>query len=614
MARGEAASELLTVFVWKINRGDTNKGEDGLAAVVEATPPRQNPVQGIVMMAQTGRSTYDTDVIVIGAGPIGLTAACALGHHGVKTRVFEERSKPKPNSRANNVWARVQELLQGIGVRDALAEVSYKVEKQTALLDGKPLDQVPLNEVKSPFAKVLYSGQDVIEKTLSEQAAAKGAPVERGRRVTALTQDADGVTVTVAAVGEDGKPTGPIETVRGRYLVGADGDTGFTRKAVGLDFETTRMPDRANWSIDAKLKWQRSTDADQLWFFVYHNGFAGVLPVWEGYHRMFFLEDMTHLPDRELTLDEAQARAREITGDATLTFSDPIWFSQNKFQHGVAPGYAKGRVFLAGDAGHWTMPIGGQGMNAGMHDAVCIAWRLAMALSGQAGPTVLASYGEERQRQHAELDERQTTGFKRLAYRGRIADAALDLAGQVIPNLGSKLFGSDDLQQLSVAYRESALSADHLKLKQALKRGVPHAGDRAPNADLIASDGKTTTLFPLLYNAEGHSWGWNLLAFDGRDAKAEPLLRRAAAEVASYAFVRSTLIVSAPEAMADEAAAKDSLSDLDGAAHATYGLNDTPALVLVRPDGHIAFRGPASRPELLQQYCQQTFSPSQAAA
>ena len=88
-------------------------------------------------MAQASQSTFDTDVIVIGAGPIGLTAACALGHHGVRTRVFEERAKPKPNSRANNVWARVQELLHRIGVRDALAEFSDEIGKQTALLAGK---------------------------------------------------------------------------------------------------------------------------------------------------------------------------------------------------------------------------------------------------------------------------------------------------------------------------------------------------------------------------------------------------------------------------------------------------------------------------------------------
>ena len=133
-------------------------------------------------MTQATESTYDADVFVVGAGPVGLTAACALGHHGLAVRVFEERTEPRAHSRANNIWARPQELLEGIGVRAALAENSYLIEKQTALLDGVPLDQDPLDQVKSPFPKVLYSGQDVMEKTLTAQAAAKGAPVERGRR------------------------------------------------------------------------------------------------------------------------------------------------------------------------------------------------------------------------------------------------------------------------------------------------------------------------------------------------------------------------------------------------------------------------------------------------
>lgn len=247
-------------------------------------------------------------------------------------------------------------------------------------------------------------------------------------------------------------------------------------------------------------------------------------------------------------------------------------------------------------------------MNAGMHDAVSIAWRLAMTLAGQAAPVVLESYDKERHDQHASLDERQTTGFGRLVYRNKAEDLALNVAGKLVPNLGSRIFGSDDLQQLSVAYPDSPLSEDHLKLRQVLKRGVPHAGDRAVDAKLIKSDGQTVTLFPILYNQEGCSWGWNLLGFDGRDPKSETVLRQAAAQVALWNFARPTFIVSAPEAMVSEAAAQDSLSDLDGVAHAAYGLEDTPALVLVRPDGHIAFRGPASQPDLLKSYCEKTFA------
>ena len=256
--------------------------------------------------------TYDVDVIVVGAGPIGLITACALGHHGVKVRIFEKRLKPRAHSRANNVWARGQELLHSIGLRAPLAEHAYQIEKQTAFLNGSPLDQVPLDQVDSPFPKVLYSGQDVIEKTLEAQAAAKGAPVERGRDVTALEQDEHGVTITVDAVDEDGNSTGASEQLRCRYLVGADGDEGFVRSSLGLDFNKTKFTGRATRQIDAKLTWQRSTEHDQLWFFVYHHGFAGVLPVWQGYHRMFFLEDENVMPDRDPhRRRDADARARD---------------------------------------------------------------------------------------------------------------------------------------------------------------------------------------------------------------------------------------------------------------------------------------------------------------
>jgi hypothetical protein len=231
-----------------------------------------------------------------------------------------------------------------------------------------------------------------------------------------------------------------------------------------------------------------------------------------------------------------------------------------------------------------------------------------MTIAGHAGPVVLESYDGERRKQHAALDAQQTTGFRRIVYRSRIGDAALDAAGALVPNLGSKLFGSNDLQQLSVAYPDSQLSEEHLRLRQLLKRGVPQAGDRAPDAELIAWDGRTTTLFPLLYNAEGRSWGWNLLAFDGSDPVAAKALRSTSASLASWIFIRTTLVVSSPAAMTEEAVSRDSLSDLDGAAHAAYGLEGTPALVLVRPDGHIAFRGPATSPEKLLRYCEKTFA------
>lgn len=559
------------------------------------------------MTKPNDQATFDTDVLIVGAGPIGLTLACALGHHDVRCRILEERTKPKSYSRANNVWARPQELLASIGALDALAKKSYRVKQQTALLDGKPLDRAELAHVASPYPQVLYTGQDVIETTFSDLAAERGSAVERGRKVVAIEQDDTGVTVTLVACSkEDNAPDGPPERLRCRFLVGADGNEGTIRKAIGLEFETEKFEHRAIRQVDAKLKWRRSTQPDQLWFFLYHNGFAGVLPVWGGYHRFFFLEDDAIVPDRDPTLEEAQQRAREVIGDETLTLSDPIWVSHGRFKHGVASHYARGRVFLAGDAGHTTLPIGGQGMNAGMHDSIELAWRLAMTLAGHATPLLLDSYDVERQGEHARLDADQASGFRHLVYRSTLADYALDAAAKFVPNLGSRLFGSDDLQQLSVKYPKSPLSEDHMGLRQVLRSHVPHAGDRAPDADVTDGHGNPTTLFAHIYNPDGHTWGWSLLAFDGRQEDAGPQLLTALAEVRSWDWIRPRLILAAPGSQV-EMGDVTTLSDLDEVAHAAYALDGIPALILIRPDGHIAFRGPAQHPELLKQFCSKLF-------
>lgn len=552
--------------------------------------------------------TFDTDVLIVGAGPIGLITACALRHHGINCRVLEEKPEPSKYSKANNVWARTQELLDSIGIRAPLAENAYLVSRTNVFIDQVPLDEVKNDQVASPYPQALYTGQDIIEKTFTQQLEERGVSVERGRKAVTIEPDEDGVTVMVTETEQKDAPSGVYERLRCRFLVGADGTEGTVRKSLSLDFKTEKFEGRANHQADAKLSWQRSMDPNQLWFFTYHNGFAGIMPVWGGYHRLFFLEDDQLVPDRDPTLEEIQQRAREVTGDDTLTLTDPIWLSHSRFQHGVSPAYAKGRVYLAGDAGHFTLPIGGQGMNAGFHDAVGLAWRLAMTIQGHAGPAILDSYSPERQGAHADLDKRQAAGFRRLMYRNRIEDALLSAVGQAIPNIGSQLFGSDDLQQLSVSYPKSSLSEDHLDLRQLLKPSVPKAGDRAPDAKVTDSSGQTITLFLSIYNPDGQSLGWSLLAFDGRQGGAAQLLFTALDAVTGWNWVRPRLVLAAPLTPETKASSVTRLADRDGHAHSTYGLEGLSALVLVRPDGHIAFRGPADRPELLQAFCDRVFS------
>ncbi len=162
--------------------------------------------------------------------------------------------------------------------------------------------------------------------------------------------------------------------------------------------------------------------------------------------------DVIIVGDHDPTLEEIQALGRKATGDETLTLTDPIWFTHSRFQYGVSADCSRGRVFLAGDAGHLSLPIGGQGMNAGLHDAVEIAWRLAMTLRGEAAPVVLDSYGPERGGEHARLNDQQANGFRRVCYRSSVTDAALKAAARVMPGIGSLILGTDDFQQLAVGY------------------------------------------------------------------------------------------------------------------------------------------------------------------
>jgi 3-(3-hydroxy-phenyl)propionate hydroxylase len=537
---------------------------------------------------------FDAEVIVVGAGPVGLTAGCALRHHEVDCLILEERTEVRAYSRANNLWARPQELLASVGLRDAIAERAYPVRVVNFSMNSTPTTPVQIDDGTSPHPQVLYSGQDVIETTLIETYEGRGGRMQRGGRVVAIAQNGDGVTVTVRR-GDDG----PEECLRCRYLVAADGAKSTVRGRLGLGFEPERFEGRMNRQVDAKLSWRRSLEPDQLWFFYYERGFCGVMPVWGGYHRLFFLADDAGVPDRDPTLDEIQAVAREVTGDETLTLTHPQWLTHSRFQYGVSPGYSRGRVFLAGDAGHLSLPIGGQGMNAGLHDAVEIAWRLAAELRGTAAPVVLESYDAERGGEHARLSAQQAKGFRRTVYRGPVADVALGPAAKVVPGIGALLQGTNDLQRLSVSYPKSPLNEDHLSGVTHLRQRGPRAGERTPEAE-VTLGGRTSSLFPFIYNPDGVKTGWALLCFDGRSPEAGASRRAAIEAVAPWGWVRPRLVLADP---ACEVGGAPVLSDLDGKAHGAYGLEGQPSLVLVRPDRHIAYRDAAGRPERLAAYC-----------
>ena len=556
---------------------------------------------------RTGR---DVDVIIVGAGPIGLTLACALQHHGVSFRILEQKKGQSTDSKGHNLIARSQELLASIGVLDPLAKRAYRSPVVQILLEQRPFARTEDQGQGSPYNAALFSSQGAIEKVLSGVLADAGNHVEHGRQVTSFEEREGSVLVRVGDTPETEDDAGlPMEELRCRFLVGADGVKGLVRKTLGLDFEPEVMRNRATRQIDAKLSWRRSTNFDQAWFFLYPNGLAGVMPVWEGVYRLFFLEDEALVPQRDPTLEEMVRHAREVIGDETFTMTDPVWFSWGTFKHGVAPAFSKGRVYLAGDAGNTALPIGGQGMNTGLHDAVGLAWRLAMVLAGVGGQDILGSYGGERQGAHAALDKQQTKGFNQLMYhRGSAVDALAQGISGIVPNLTSKVFGGDDLDQLSLSYPDSSLSEDHFSSINPKRQGAPRAGARAPDARLTDAKGRDTTLFEQIYNPDGLSWGWRLLAFDGADRTSHTGLMKGLERVSHFPFIKPQMVIADVRTPKDNGEQHSQLYDFDELGHRAYDLAGTPALVLIRPDGHIAFRAPADLSKHLEAYCSRIFT------
>jgi len=541
------------------------------------------------------------DVVIVGAGPIGLATACALAHHGVRFRILERAHGISGESKGHNVIARAQELLHAIGVRDVLAEKGYHAPFTQFLLDQAPLARLDTSGSPSPFGPVLFSNQGVMEQVLTDVLTERGIQVEYGREVLDIREGDDDVSMVIASVDGDGNRTGREETVTCRYLVGADGAAGTVRKAVGLDYELQDFPGRALRQIDGKLSWRRPTKPDTAFFFLFPHGFSGILPVWEGNHRIFLLESSDAMPQRDPTREEMVARAREVTGDDTLEIEDPTWFSYREFSHGVSPGYAKERVFLVGDAGHRTLPIGGQGMNAGFLDASGIAWRLGMTIAGAAGPAVLASYGEERHGAHAALGKQQVRGFEQLMRRNALADDVIGKVAGVVPGIGSYVFGGSDLGEIEVAYPDSALSEDLFSRLNLKRRSAARAGERAPDARILTATGDTATLFDFIYNPNGHSWGWRLLLLDGGDRGSQAALKGAADLIADVAWVHPLLVI-ADVTTSSSSSGIDAIHDLDGTVHDAFGMATKAAIVLIRPDGHIAFRAPGDAGQALKDY------------
>jgi 2-polyprenyl-6-methoxyphenol hydroxylase-like FAD-dependent oxidoreductase len=321
-----------------------------------------------------------TDVLVVGAGPVGLATAVALMARGRQVTIADSQAEGQNTSRASVVYPRTLELLDPYGVSEQLAARGNHARRFTIRDHDRVLMTVPFDRLPTAYRYTLLVSQAVTEAVLLERLHQLGGTVLRPRTLTGVSQDSSGA---VAAFGDGGQ-------IHARYLVGADGMHSTVRDQTRIGFSASTSG--TSYSL-ADVHLSGGLPADEVAVYFSPEGQLVSVPFPDGSHKIVAnVSQAPHQPSVSFIQDLIDARGPRAK---PVVVHDIIWGSRFRIQHGVADRFHAGRVALAGDAAHDNSPLGGQGMNAGVGDAVALAAALDTAIEHDStGP--LAAYSATR--------------------------------------------------------------------------------------------------------------------------------------------------------------------------------------------------------------------------
>jgi 2-polyprenyl-6-methoxyphenol hydroxylase-like FAD-dependent oxidoreductase len=360
----------------------------------------------------------DTDVLIVGAGPTGLTLAASLLASGTRATIVDRQTAGANTSRAGAINARTLEVLEGLDVARRLVKEGVQAPRFTIRDGKKVLIPIDFSGLPSAYPYTLLLPQCDTERLLLDRVVELGGEVLRPKVLSAVTQDADGVTATF----EDGG------VIRAAYFVGADGMHSTVREQAGIGFHGDKYEQSF---VLADVRLTGEAPIDEVVLFWAAAGLTVVAPLPGGAFRVVApVDDAPEVPSAEFVQQILDDRGY---GVGRMTVTDVLWGSRFRIHHRVADTYRSGRILLAGDAAHVHSPAGGQGMNLGIQDAVALADALTQVLGG-APDAVLDDYAAAR-RPIAQQVIALTDRLTRLATLPRvlrpIRNVAMGLAGRI---------------------------------------------------------------------------------------------------------------------------------------------------------------------------------------
>ena len=433
-------------------------------------------------------------ILVVGAGPVGLTMAAELARYGVPVRIIDKAPAPSDKSKALVLWSRSLELIDRMGCGEDFVAAGLRVRAVNIAHGSSRIASVAFDALPTPHAYALMIPQNETERLMNRHLETLGVQVARS--VTLAGFSPGPASIAARLHHADGRE----EQVTTPWLIGCDGAHSTIRHTLGLAFEGDTLA--SEWMLaDVMLD---GVDGDQtemtMWW--HEDGILVFFPISPGRYRVVGdLGAPAEGAPRDPTLAEVQALI-DRRGPGGIMARDPIWLSTFRINERKIKDYRAGRVFLAGDAAHVHSPAGGQGMNTGMQDVMNLAWKLALVCRGEAhGDVLLDSFSTERSPVGQQV--LKTTG--RLTRVGTLHGTFLQTLRNHMASLLAGLAPvrrgiSEEMTELSIGYPQSPLSGPSAKGPAPGSRAPVHAGEipvgagTAPRFALFGAGTEAATL------------------------------------------------------------------------------------------------------------------------
>lgn len=516
-----------------------------------------------------------SEVLVVGAGPTGLTLACELWRHGTPCRIIERRGAPVDRSRAVDVQSRTLEVFARIGIVDQVLDSGRRLQAMSVYDGMKHMSRLHYEADGAPYPFLVALPQSDTERFLEQRLEALGGHVERGTRLKSLNVEAEYTNVEL--VGADGS----TEQVQVGWVAGCDGVASTVRDEVGIEFEG-KSAMRSFTTADATVDWH--LPGDEVSLFVSDTGFLMALPLREN-NRVRLISDGAPIKGRFGDAESLERMAAEHAG-ADLALHDAGFVGTYFVQRRLARTFQHNRVLLVGDAAHTFDPVGGHGMNQGIQSAFNLGWKLSSVANNRCNEALIATYASERRdaakRFSRDMDFAARLKLSQLDVDEDTHDRLMDFAVRATPLRRSVL---DSSIQPRHVYSSSLFVREDVASGFDSRPGAT-AGCRAP--DVQFGDGEDQRLHRLL-DGKRHT----LLLFAGANANnGLPLTRSliTIAETLHNRWTRSlTTYLIAARGTDTRAWNGNVVADSNGSLHDRYGAN-LPCAYVVRPDDHIAYR------------------------